>query len=245
MKLLNSLLMKSATLGLLLVVLAAIPAHGQEAKLEMSQLDRFSDSADKVISVEVNEALIRLAMSALNPNRSVNEAKIKDILSGLKGIYVKRFEFEKEGAYTAADAESIRSQLSAPGWSRVANVRSKREGNYDVVIMSEGSVIRGLAILAAEPRALTVVNIVGPIDLAKLRDLEGKFGIPQFGIEQMSGMGVTIKDNRKEKTPETEPNDKPGDKPNDKQPGTPDTVTEKRAEKKPPKLIRPEKSPVE
>jgi Domain of unknown function (DUF4252) len=217
MKLLNSTLMRWAAPGLLLLVLAATPAYGQEAKIEMSQLDRFSDAADKVISVEVNESLIKLAISALNPNRSVNEAKIKEILSGLKGIYVKRFEFEKEGAYTAADAEYIRSQLSTPGWSRIANVRSKREGNYDVVIMSEGSIVRGLAVLAAEPRALTVVNIVGPIDLAKFRELEGKFGIPQFGIEQMSGMGVTIKDNRKEKTPE----------------------------KKPPKLIRPEKSPVE
>jgi hypothetical protein len=237
MKLLNSLLVRSATLGLLLLILATVPAYGQEAKIEMSQLDRFSDAADKVISVEVSEAIIKLAISALNPNRSVNEAKIKDILSGLKGIYVKRFEFEKEGAYTAADAEYIRSQLNAPGWSRIANVRSKREGNYDVVIMSEGSVIRGLAVVAAEPRALTVVNIVGPIDLAKLRDLEGKFGIPQFGFEQMSGMGVTIKDNRKDKTPEPEPNDK--------QSGTPDVVTDKRAEKKPPKLIRPEKSPLE
>lgn len=237
MKLLNSILTRLAAPGLLLLVLAATPAYGQEAKIEMGQLDRFSDTADKVISVEVSESIIKLAISALNPNRSVNEAKIKDILSGLKGIYVKRFEFEKEGAYTLADAESIRAQLSAPGWSRIANVRSKREGNYDVVIMSEGSVIRGLAVLAAEPRALTVVNIVGPIDLAKLRELEGKFGIPQFGIEQMSGMGVTIKDNRKDKTPETEPNDK--------QPGSPDVITEKRVEKKPPKLIRPEKSPVE
>jgi hypothetical protein len=237
MRLLNSVLVRSAALGLLLLISAAVPARAQDAKIQISQLDRFSDAADKVIDVTVDEALIKLAISALNPNRSVNEAKIKDILSGLKGIYVRRFEFEKEGGYTAADAESIRSQLNAPGWSRIANVRSKREGNYDVVIMSEGSVIKGLAVLAAEPRALTVVNIVGPIDLAKLRELEGKFGIPRFGIEQMSGMGVTVRDNRKEKTPETEPADRP--------PAGPDVMTDKRAEKKPPKLIRPEKSPLE
>jgi Domain of unknown function (DUF4252) len=232
MKLLNAILKRSTTLGLMLLIFAATPAYGQDARIQMSQLDRFSDAADKVIDVTVDEALVKLAMSALNPNRSLNEAKIKDILSGLKGIYVKRFEFEKEGAYSTADAESIRAQLSAPGWSRIANVRSKREGNYDVVIMSEGSVIRGLAVLAAEPRALTVVNIVGTIDLAKFRDLEGKFGIPNFGIEQLSGMGVTYKDNRKEKTPETEPVDK--------NPDTPDAATEKRTEKKPPRLIRPE-----
>jgi hypothetical protein len=237
MKLLNSILTRWAAPGLLLLILAAAPAYGQDARIQMGQLDRFSDSADKVISVEVNEALINLALHALNPNRSVNEAKIKEVLSGLKGIYVKRFEFEKEDGYTAADAEYIRSQLNGPGWSKIANVRSKREGNYDVVIMSEGSIIRGLAVLAAEPRALTVVNIVGPIDIAKLRDLEGNFGIPKFGLEQMSNMGVTIKDNRKEKTPEQEPDDK--------RPDTTDVTTEKRVEKKPPKLIRPEKQPQE
>ena len=187
--------------GLLLVALAAT-ASAQDARIQMSQLDRFNDLADKVISVDVNESLINLAKSVLNPKRSPNEAKIIDILSGLKGVYVKRFEFDKEGSYAAADVEYIRSQLSGPGWEHIANVRSKREGSYDVVLMYEGTIIKGLAVLAAEPRALTVVNVVGAIDLAKLRDLEGNFGIPKFGLEQMPG--VTVHDNRKDKQPEDE-----------------------------------------
>ncbi|MFL6215156.1 MAG: DUF4252 domain-containing protein [Blastocatellia bacterium] len=199
MNLLTRRLIKLILPGLLLVMLAA-QAAAQDAHIQMSQLERFNDMADKVISVDVNEGIINLAMSALNPNRSPNEAKVKDILSGLKGVYVKRFEFEKEGAYAASDVEYIRSQLNGPGWVRVANVRSKREGNYDVVLMYEGSVIKGLAMLAAEPRALTVVNVVGSIDLAKLRDLEGNFGIPKFGLEQLPG--VTVQENRKEKPAE-------------------------------------------
>jgi hypothetical protein len=140
----------------------------------------------------------------------------------LKGIFVKRFEFEKEGEYTMADVDSIRSQLNAPGWTRVANVRSKRAGNYDVVIMSEGSVIKGLAVLAAEAKAFTVVNIVGPVDLAKLSELEGKFGIPHFGLEQIPGVSVTEK--KKDKDPEPE-------------------KQENKTEKKPPTLVRSEKPP--
>jgi hypothetical protein len=149
----------------------------------------------------------------------------------LKGVFVKRFEFERDNEYTMADVESIRSQLNAPGWSHVANVRSKREGNYDVVIMSEGSVIKGLAVLAAEAKAFTVVNIVGPIDLAKLSELEGKFGIPHFGLEQIPG--VTVTEKKKDKNPEPE-----------KQPEQ-QTTDAKRPEKKPPVLIRQEKPPTE
>src|SRR6185312_8906670 len=117
-----------------------------------------------------------------------------------------------------------------------AGVRSKREGSYDVMIMYEGSIVKGIGVVAAEPRALTVVNVIGTIDLAKFRDLEGKFGIPNFGLEQMSG--VTIKDNRKEKTPEDEIEQ---NKPSDEK----IVITDKRVEKKPPQLIRPEKPPQE
>lgn len=201
MKLLTRRFMKIILPGLLLALLATT-ASAQDAHIQMSQLDRFNDMADKVISVDVSESLIHLALSALNPNRSPNEAKIKDILAGLKGVYVKRFEFDKEGAYTPADVEYIRSQLNGPGWVRVAGVRSKREGSYDVVMMYEGTIIKGLAVLAAEPRALTVVNVIGAIDVTKLRDLEGKFGIPGFGLEQIPG--VTVQDNRKDKQPQDE-----------------------------------------
>jgi len=214
-----------------LSVFAAVPAYAQDpAKVDMSHLDKFADKADKVIDVTVDGALLRLAASFLS-DKKPDEAKIKEMILGLKGVFVKRFEFEKEGEFTMADVDSIRNQLNAPGWSHVANVRSKREGNYDVVIMSEGSVIKGLAVLAAEAKAFTVVNIVGPIDLAKLAELEGKFGIPHFGLEQIPGVVVT--DKKKDKNPE----------PDKQEQQTSDAG--KRTEKKPPALIRGEKPPTE
>jgi hypothetical protein len=42
----------------------------------------------------------------------------------------------------------------------------------------ENNASGGLAILVVEPAELTVVNIVGPIDLARLAALQGQFGIP-------------------------------------------------------------------
>ena len=229
MKLFVTRLTRALALCSALLMLAAAPAYAQDpAKIDLSHLDRFADRADKVIDVTVDAQLLRLAASILNEKRSPDEGKIKELILGLKGVFVKRFEFEKEGEYTMADVESIRSQLNGPGWSKIANVRSKREGNYDVALMSEGSVIKGLAVLAAEAKAFTVVNIVGPIDLAKLSELEGKFGIPHFGLEQIPGVTVTEKKKEKDKEPE-------------KQDQTNDAV--KRTEKKPPTLIRAEKPP--
>jgi hypothetical protein len=232
MKLLIIKSMRTIALCSALSVFAAAPAYAQDhAKIDMSHLDKFAERADKTINVTVDEQLLRLAASFLS-DKKPDEAKIKELILGLKGVFVKRFEFEKEGEFSLADVESIRSQLSAPGWSSVANVRSKREGNYDVSIMSEGSVIKGLAVLAAEAKAFTVVNIVGPIDVAKLAELEGKFGIPHFGLEQIPG--VTVTEKKKDKNPEP-------DKLQEQQ----TKETGKRSEKKPPTLIRGEKPPTE
>jgi hypothetical protein len=179
-------LVRTIWLCLIASFLAVANAQAQNPKLEISFLDKFADKADKVIDVTIDRNLIQLAISALG-HRSPDEAKIKELLTPLKGIFVKRYQFENVGEYSNEDAESVRQQLKGPGWQKIANVRSKKEGSFDVVIMSEGSVIQGIAVFAAEPKALTVVNIVGPIDLAKLAELEGRFGIPRFGLEHVTG----------------------------------------------------------
>jgi hypothetical protein len=40
-------------------------------------------------------------------------------------------------------------------------------------------------VISAEPREITLVNIVGPVDLDKLASMEGQFGIPHI-IERKS-----------------------------------------------------------
>ena len=60
-------------------------------------------------------------------------------------------------------------------------VDSKRERELvEIYSWREGNEPGGLAILVAEPMELTVVNIVGPFDLAKLGALQGNFGIPRL-----------------------------------------------------------------
>ena len=49
--------------------------------------------------------------------------------------------------------------------------------------MQSGGQISGLALLASDPKEITVVNIVGPVDLDKLSQLEGNFGVPELNIE--------------------------------------------------------------
>ena len=47
--------------------------------------------------------------------------------------------------------------------------------------MQNGDQIGGMAVLATGSREMTVVNIIGPVDLDKLTKLEGSFGVPPVG----------------------------------------------------------------
>src|SRR5688572_25490763 len=109
--LMKSLFQKSLTtlaLASLIVLSAAATALAQNPRIQTTQLDALTAKASQTVDVNIDERLIGLAAKFLRNNP--DEVKVKDIVSGLKGIYVKSFEFEKEGEYTVADLESIRSQ---------------------------------------------------------------------------------------------------------------------------------------
>ncbi|PYS91935.1 MAG: hypothetical protein DMF64_10265 [Acidobacteria bacterium] len=156
------------------------------AQLQIESLEPLAVKANQIVDVNLDERLLRLIPVGLMHSTDPDAKNIKEIVAGLKGVYVKNFEFNNEGEYGEADIAAIRTQLRAPGWVRFVNVINKKEHkNVEVYLMTgtTGARVEGLAILAAEPKELTVVNIVGIIDIEKLSKLEGQFGIPDLGIE--------------------------------------------------------------
>jgi len=187
MKLLSQTLLKIASvklaaLAVLLMLGATATALAQNPRIQTSQLDALAAKASETVDVNIDESLMALTTKFLS-SKDEDEKKVKELVSGLKGIYVKSFEFESEGQYSDADLESIRSQLRNPAWSRIINARSKKDGSIEVYVMHTGGQVSGLAVLATELKEITVINIVGPVDLEKLTQLEGEFGIPDLGLE--------------------------------------------------------------
>lgn len=173
---------RTPLIALLLVITSAFVVRAQDPRIQMSSLDHLAAKASQTIDVNIDERLMRIAAKVLS-DLDADEKEIKKLVTGLKGIYVKSFEFDNDGQYAAADVEPIRTQLRAPGWSRLVNVNSRKEGSLEVYLLLNGEVIGGLAVLHTDDRELTVVNIVGPVDLDKLAKLEGQFGVPDLGIE--------------------------------------------------------------
>ena len=169
-------------LVVLLVIVSATTGHAQEPRIQMSHLDYLAAKATETVDVNIDERLVQIAIKVFS-DKDPDEAQIKKLVAGLKGIYVKSFEFDADNQFSAADVDSIRNQLREPAWSRLVNVRSKRDSNVEVYVSLSGTSVNGLVVITSEARELTVVNIVGPVDLEKLAHLEGSLGIPDLGIE--------------------------------------------------------------
>jgi hypothetical protein len=173
--------MRHAIVAVLLCALLPAAALAQDITIPPA-VERLAARAADTVDVTIDGALLRLAAKFLS-SRDHDQAAVKQILSKIKGIYVRSFEFNTVGAYSDSDLESMRSSFKTPAWARMASVRSSRQSeNVDVYLKMDNDQIGGIVVLATEPRRLTFVNIVGPIDLEQLASLGGEFGIPKLNL---------------------------------------------------------------
>ena len=176
---------KLSTPLIVLALLVALPfvVQAQDSRLQLASLDHLTAKANQTVDVNIDERLMKVAARFLN-EKDTDEQQVKKLVEGLKGIYVRSFEFDTAGQYTPADLDAIRTQLRGPGWTRLVNVLSRKEGNLEVYLLFNGDQVGGLAVLHSDEKELTVVNIVGPVNLDRLADLEGQLGVPELGIEK-------------------------------------------------------------
>jgi hypothetical protein len=145
-------------------------------------LEHLAAKASETVDLSLNGATLQFAAKFLD-SKDPDEAKVKKLIAGLEGIYIRTFEFKRAGEWSEADLEAIRKQLRAPEWSKIVGVKSSQDGeNAEIYVRNENKKITGIAILASEPKELTVVNIAGTVDLDSLADLGGHFGIPKVEI---------------------------------------------------------------
>ena len=173
--------MKTTWIAVAWLLIAPAGALAQGARLQLDHLDRLAAKAAETVNIAIDSPMLKLASSFMTGNG--DDASIKELLAGLRGIYVKVFEFEHENAYTPDDVNAVRKQLARAEWLRLVTVDSKRDRELvEIYSWRERGQSGGLAVLVAEPTELTVVNIVGPIDLEKLGKLQGQFGIPRVPV---------------------------------------------------------------
>jgi hypothetical protein len=176
--------MNARVIFTLAALLLAGPTFAQsKAQLFLPEFATLADKASESVNVTLDSRLLGMGCRFLN-GADPDQAKAKKLCTALTGIYVRHYTFDSDYAYPKKDIDGVRRQLSAPGWNRIVEARSKKENtDVDVFVLISGEKAQGLAIIASEPREFTIVNIVGNIDLEQLHDLQGNFSIPDLEIE--------------------------------------------------------------
>lgn len=163
---------------LVFVFALAAPSYAQRINLDVPGL---AERASETTDVTLDGAMLKLAAKFLSAE-DPDERTARDLVRGLQGIYVRAYEFDHEGDYDRSVVERVRAQLGAT-WKPMVTVRSKFKENTDIWVDLRDDKVVGLLVISAEPRELTFVNIVGPIDIDRLASLEGEFGIPRISRE--------------------------------------------------------------
>lgn len=161
-----------------LLAAAAWPAAAQTgaAPFPVTLGKELAARASNYTEVSLDRRMLDFASRFMNDR---DDAEGKRIVQKLNGIYVRSYEFDKPGQYTAADLDAIRRQFETPEWSALVKSRSKNASDdADVYMKLVNGEVQGMFVLSAEPKELDFVFISGPIRPEDLSDLSGNFGIP-------------------------------------------------------------------
>jgi hypothetical protein len=166
---------------LLATLLLALPlsVHAQAGRLNLPAFTGLAEKAKESVDISLDGDMLKSASSFMGGSGGKMSPEVADALSGVQGIYIRVFEFDRPGVYAQHDLDGVRRQLDAPGWKKLMSVRSGQE-NVDMFMRETGPnpADGGIAIVVSEPSEFVIVNIVGHVDLEKLRALQGKFGMP-------------------------------------------------------------------
>jgi hypothetical protein len=160
-----------------------LAAAAEPGQLVLPDFSALAKKASRSVDISLDPSLLGLAGGILGADPDPDAAAVKSLIEGLKGIYVRSYDFDQEGAYSNAEVERVRAQLVAPAWVPLVSTHDRQQRtDVDVYARRSGARTEGLAIITAAPRQLTIVNIVGPIDLARLAQLQGRLGIPRLDL---------------------------------------------------------------
>jgi hypothetical protein len=163
------------------------------AQLQVN-LDHLASKAKETVDINLDSSTMQMAANFLSGQ---DEAEVKKLTSKMKTLLVKSFTFEKDGEYRQDELQPIRIQLRVPGWAKILDVKDSDE-TVEIYTKSEQGRITGFALLAAEPKELTVIYIEGSLDLGDLGALKS-LGVPPVSQDHQKSKKEPKRESKKGK----------------------------------------------
>ncbi|TLY76556.1 MAG: DUF4252 domain-containing protein [Gammaproteobacteria bacterium] len=93
-------------------------------QLKLPEFEHLREVATQSVNVSIGGWPLGLAAWVADSDNDPDAAEFRELLHGLKGIYIRSYEFASDNMYPSEDVDTVRAQLSAPDWSPVAQIRS-------------------------------------------------------------------------------------------------------------------------
>ena len=171
--------MRSSIITFILAAgISAAPALAQTAQLPApSPIEKeLAARASDVTEVTLGKNMLAFAAKIMN-GKNDDDAEARHLIEGLDGIYVREYEFDKDGQFSPDEVDQLRKYFETSEWSPIVKERQRKTGeSTDVMVKLVNGESHGMFILDAGPRELTIVLILGPIhtdDLSRLRVIGG------------------------------------------------------------------------
>src|SRR5215469_14975295 len=201
----------AALLGAATLALAARAQQNSPLPIPPALEKELAARASNVTEVTLGKNMLAFAAKFMN-GKDQDEAATKHLIENLDGIYVREYEFDKDGQYSLEQIEKLRTYFQGSEWTPIVHSRERDSGETtDVLVKMVNGETRGMFVLSAEPRELSIVLILGPVRVEDLGRLKGMGGLSVLG-EIESNPKVKEKDKDKDK-------DKEKDKTKDKTKG--------------------------
>jgi hypothetical protein len=174
--------------------ITSLPICAQQG-FDFKTLDKMGANARESTNITLDSSMLKLASGMLGNGK--DSESMKALVSNLKGLYVRSYEFENAGAYNEADLGPLHTFLSPPQWSKVVDVREQGETSEVFMRPLPNDQLGGIAIIVAEAKELTVVYIDGTLNADDIGKLSGNLGIPNLSaLNNLSSPKESQKDGK-------------------------------------------------
>jgi uncharacterized protein DUF4252 len=161
----------------------ATAALGQSSSLPApSPIEKdLAARASDVTEVTLGKNMLAFAAKVMN-GKDEDEAATRHLIEGLDGIYVREYEFDKEGQFSAEEVDQLRKYFETGEWTSIVKQRARKNSeSTDVMVKLVNGESHGMFILNVEPKELTIVLILGPINMDELGELRSIGGLDALG----------------------------------------------------------------
>lgn len=171
---------RTALALLVLTVIATAVAQDVEgeAALEFATLE---DKADEVVKVNLWGRPLEHAKKVLGLRKNVTDS-VRGFMSGLTAVYRRTYRFRGKDA-SKDDVEPVHRQLAEGGWVPLIETEDRQKPeSLSVYSYSSDDEVTGMTVVSRGPDEITVVKIMGPMDLEALSAIGSGLGMPVMNL---------------------------------------------------------------